>query len=587
MSTRRLAAILAADVVGFSKLIGEDEAGTLAALREIRRGIVNPILAEHGGRIFKLMGDGMLAEFPSAVQALRAAIGIQEKLRQRNREGLPGNPIEVRIGLHQGDVVVEGTDLLGDGVNIAARLESLAKPGGICISGRVHEDAAGKIMLQADDLGEQSLKNISRPVRAYRLWVGSSQPANKAIPDSKSPLALPDKPSVAVLPFQNMSGDPEQEYFADGITSDVITELSTASSFFVIAKTSSFQYRDADADVRRVAAELGSQYVLQGSVRRGGERLRLTAQLIDASSGKLIWADKFDGVLQDTFDLQDRLSSAIVGAIEPNVTVAEVLRSRSKPTENLTAYDHYLRALSAMSTLQRATYEKAIKELRASLNQDPDYADALSLLAVALGHSTHHHWLPRDPTYSEILNATRRAVQAGPNSPTVLSLAAYAEAVYGGSWDRSDEFAEAALRLAPNSAAVRLNCGLAAAFGGASSIALEHLRAALRLSPRDIQAHRIQIGMAIAHFFATSYDEAEKWCWRIIQDNSDHVPARRYLAAVLGHLGRIEEGQQIVAQILKLAPGSSLNLAKRTPFRHAWQTEMYVEGQRRAGLPQT
>jgi adenylate cyclase len=260
----RLAAILAADVVGYSKLIGEDETGTLTALREIRKGIVNPVLAEHGGRIFKLMGDGLLAEFPSAVQALRAAIGIQERLSERNVSS--ARCIEVRIGVHQGDVVVEGADLLGDGVNIAARLEALAEPGSICISGRVHEDAVGKIALQARDMGDQNLKNIARPVRAYRVTIGSpvAQPKAKV---ERPTLALPDKPSIAVLPFQNMSGDPDQEYFADGMVEEIITALSRVRSFFVIARNSSFTYKGKIVDVKQVGRELGVRYVLEGSVR--------------------------------------------------------------------------------------------------------------------------------------------------------------------------------------------------------------------------------------------------------------------------------------------------------------------------------
>jgi adenylate cyclase len=279
---RRLVAILAADVVGFSKLISEDEAGTLAALEEIRREIVNPLLAEHGGRIFKLMGDGILAEFPSAVQALRAAIGIQERMRARNAGLSEGQQIEVRIGVHQGDVVVEGTDLLGDGVNIAARLETLAEPRGICISARVYEDSTGKIELNAEDMGEQALKNIARLVHVYRIIV---DPRRVAEPLSRErQLALPDKPSIAVLPFQNLSGDPEQEYFADGVVEEIITALCRFNRLFVIARNSSFTYKGRAVDVKQVGRELGVRYVLEGSVRKAANRLRIGGQLIDASS---------------------------------------------------------------------------------------------------------------------------------------------------------------------------------------------------------------------------------------------------------------------------------------------------------------
>jgi adenylate cyclase len=353
MTTRRLAAILAADVVGFSKLIGEDEAGTLAALREIRKEIVNPVLAEHGGRVFKLMGDGMLAEFPSAVQALRAAMSIQERLRQRNAEAPPGRRIEVRIGVHQGDVVVEGSDLLGDGVNIAARLEGLAEPGGICVSGRVHEDAAGKIALDAKDMGEQNLKNIARPVRAYRVSTSSGEIKKEG--DGPA-LPLPDKPSLAVLPFQNMSGDPEQEYFADGLSEDIITALSRMHSLFVIARNSTFTYKGRSVDVKQVSRELGARYILEGSVRKVGNRIRITGQLIDGETGRHIWADRYDRELVDIFDIQDEITRAVAASVQTQVVLFE---GEVVSRERMDVWSLLKRAWSRIYTLNFASLEEA------------------------------------------------------------------------------------------------------------------------------------------------------------------------------------------------------------------------------------
>jgi adenylate cyclase len=313
-------------------MMAADEAGTLARLRAARRDVVDPLMAEFKGRVFKVMGDGLLAEFPSAVQALRCAIAIQQRLRDVDG---PWGQLQVRIGLHQGDVVAESGDLLGDGVNIAARLETLAEPSGICISARVREDAAGKMLLDVEDIGTPPLKNIAQPIHVFRVRLD--------VPE-RPELALPDKPSIAVLPFQNMSGDPDQDYFADGIVEEIITGLSRVRSFFVIARNSSFTYKGRAVDVKQVGRELGVRYVLEGSVRKAGNRIRITGQLVDATTGAHIWAERFDGALEDIFDLQDRVTESVVTAIEPQIMSLEIKRAQSKPTENLQAYDLLLRA---------------------------------------------------------------------------------------------------------------------------------------------------------------------------------------------------------------------------------------------------
>src|SRR4051794_27852444 len=335
---RRLAAILAADVVGYSRLIGLDEEGTLRALRALRRELIDPSIAEHRGRIVKTTGDGVLAEFASVLDALRVAAAVQREMARRNADLAAGRRIEFRIGIHQGDIVVEDGDIFGDGVNVAARLEGIAEPGGICVSARVQEDAAGRLDLDFEDLGDQALKNIARPVRVYRVRTdtltrtageGGPRRASDGVGEGVA-LALPGKPSIAVLPFQNMSGDPEQEYFADGIVEEIIPALSRIRWLFVIARNSIFTYRGEAIDVKRVGRELGVRYVLEGSVRKGGNRVRITAQLIDALTGTHLWSDRFDGALEDVFELQDKIAVSVAGVIEPALQAAEMRRSATR-----------------------------------------------------------------------------------------------------------------------------------------------------------------------------------------------------------------------------------------------------------------
>ena len=353
---RRLAAILAADVAGYSRLMGTDEAGTLSRLRAHRRELIDPNIAEHKGRIVKTTGDGMLVEFPSVVEAVSCAAEVQRGMAKRNADIPFEQRIEFRIGIHQGDIIVEDGDIFGDGVNLAARLEGLAEPGGICVSARVRSDATGKVDVAFDDLGDQQVKNIARPVHVFSIRLGSGAVSAPAPP----PLALPGKPSIAVLPFQNMSGDAEQEYFADGMVEEIITALSRIRWLFVIARNSTFTYKGQAVDVKRVGRELGVRYVLEGSVRKGGNRVRITAQLIEAETGAHLWADRFDGSLADVFDLQDQVATGVAGVIEPTLQAAEIRRSSERPKSDLTAYDLYLRALSAITSGEKTGYIEAL-----------------------------------------------------------------------------------------------------------------------------------------------------------------------------------------------------------------------------------
>jgi adenylate cyclase len=553
MTTRRLAAILAADVVGFSKLIGEDEAGTLAALREIRKGIVNPILAEHGGRIFKLMGDGMLAEFPSAVQALRAAIGIQEGMLARN-SGLTGNGrIEVRVGIHQGDVVVEGSDLLGDGVNIAARLEALAEPGGICISARVHEDAMGKIVLEAHDMGEHGLKNIARPVQVYRLRAGSLR--SEAV-QNRPTLALPDKPSIAVLPFQNMSGDPDQDYFADGVVEEIITALSRVHSFFVIARNSSFTYKGRAVDIKQVGRELGVRYVLEGSVRKAGPRVRITGQLVEAASGAHLWADRYDGNLGDIFDLQDRVTTSVVGAITPKLQRAETQRALRKPTTDLTAYDMVLRALPDALSILPGRNAAALDLLWKATELDPGYASAFSTAAYCILLRKVSAWPAWHPDQDQIcLRFAKEAIRLDQDDPTVLSMSAAALAIVNRQAEYALELLDRSLAIDPNSALAWATKGAACAFVGRGNEGIVAVETAMRLSPLDPLMFMFWHCLAECYGTARKHELAVEVSLRALREAPNPLPPTlRILAGSYARLGRLEEAKAVVKQVLALTP---------------------------------
>ena len=374
---RRLAAILAADVVGYSRLMGQNEERTLADLKSARRSLVDPAIAAHRGRIVKTTGDGLLVEFASAVDAVRCAVEVQASMARRNGDLPQEIRLDYRLGIHVGDIIIDDNDIFGDGVNIAARLEGIAAPGAICISDDTHRQVRGKVDAAFHDMGPQALKNITEPLRVWQIRVDGV--AQVAVASSAP--ALPDKPSIAVLPFQNMSGDAEQDYFADGMVEDIITALSRFKSLFVIARNSSFAYKGKAIDIRNVGRELGVRYVLEGSVRKAGNRVRITAQLIEAASNRHLWADKFDGGLEDVFDLQDKVTSAVVGLIAPRLEMAEIERARQKPTEKLDSYDHYLRGMAALHGRQ---WPEAYALFKRAIERDPDYAAAHAMLAWSL-----------------------------------------------------------------------------------------------------------------------------------------------------------------------------------------------------------
>jgi len=462
-ATRRLAAILAADVAGYSRLLGADEGGTLKRLGAIRAELTDPKIAEHHGRIVKTMGDGLLVEFGSVVDALRCASEVQSAMAERNAAITAGDRIEFRIGINVGDIVVEHDDIFGDGVNVAARLEGLAEPGGICVSARVQEDAAGKLDLAFEDIGQQQLKNIARSVHVYRV-----RPARDSTAASRPVLPLPDKPSIAVLPFANMSGDPEQEYFADGMVEEIITALSRIRWLFVIARNSSFTYKGQAVDVKQVGRELGVRYVLEGSVRKAGGRVRITAQLIDALSGTHLWADRFDGALDDIFELQDKVAVSVAGVIEPALQAAETARSAGRPTTDLTAYDLYLRGYATYLSSARQAAE-ALRLMEQAIARDPQYGPALAFAAVCCQRLLFDD-RSEDREADRLKGAgfARRALEVAGDDAGVLANTALALAYFGEDIGAMMALADRALALNPTTPAAGTSAA-SSAYGRASS----------------------------------------------------------------------------------------------------------------------
>src|ERR1700756_1650877 len=449
---RRLAAILAADVAGYSRLMGADEEGTLARLKACRKALVDPKISEYRGRIVKTTGDGMLVEFGSAVDAVRCAVEVQRGMATSNVDIPETKRIEFRIGIHVGDIIIDDNDIFGDGVNIAARLEGIADPGGICISDDAHRQIRGKTEIAYDDMGHQSLKNITEPMRAWRARPAASGPPSEVIVDRPAPsLALPDKPSIAVLPFTNMSGDPEQGHFADGIAEDILTGLARLRWLFVIARNSSFTYKGRHVDVKQVGRELGVRYVLEGSVRKAGNRIRIAGQLIDAETGAHLWADRFEGALQDIFDLQDYVTSGVVSAITPKLQSAEINRAKRKPTENLDAYDYYLRGLASARWWTKDANSEALQLFCKAIELDPRLACAFGMAAWCYVQRKARGWMiERVAESAEATRLARKAVHLGGGDPVALCMGGYALAFVANEFDDAAAFMDRALAVNPN-----------------------------------------------------------------------------------------------------------------------------------------
>jgi adenylate cyclase len=595
---RRLAAILAADVVGYSRLMGRDESGTVARLRAIRKQTVVPIVARRGGRIVKLTGDGVLAEFGSAVEALTAAIELQQVMHDAARDEPKDHAIVLRMGLHVGDLIVEDDDLFGDGVNVAARLEAEAAPGGILISRTVHEAVAGRMNAGFEDLGNLHLKNIDRPVQALAVtwdpaaWALPDEAAapyrrGPAFPAAGAPLDLPDKPSIAVLPFDNMSSDPDQEHFADGVVESITAALSRIRAFFVIARNSAFAYKGRAANVRDIGRELGVAYVLEGSVQRVGKRVRITAQLIETAGGVHLWTDRYDGSLDDIFDLQDRITEAVAGALQPSIRLAEIERARRKRPQDLGAYDYAMRAMQHAWLLERDAADRALELLEKALRIDPDYPLALALAGWCWAQRSVYNWADDPPAaQAEGLKLADRAASQSTDDPLILAVLG-AVHTFARNYGVARVMLERALALDPNAAWALSRLGWLNVYSDRPDEAKVHFEKAMRLSPLDPLNVNNLVGLAGAHHVAGDDAGAAALYIRALEERPNAVWIHRNLAPALASAGRLEEAKASLAKLLAAYPGYSIRKYREAMVFTPRMLDHMEEQMRLLGLPET
>jgi TolB-like protein len=577
---RRLSAILAADVAGYSRLMHQDEEATHAKLTALIADGVAPAITEHGGRLVKNTGDGFLAEFPSAVGAVRAALQFQTRTKELTSGEVEDRRIAFRVGVNIGDVIVEAHDIFGDGVNIAARLESIAEPGGICISASAYDQVLGKIAAEFVDLGEQRLKNIARPVRAFKL--ADRVPGVRQRPT----LALPDKPSIAVLPFQSFSADPEQEYFADGVVEDITMALSRFHWLFVIARNSSFTYKGRPVDVKQVGRELGVRYLLEGSVRRADNRIRIAGQLIDAETGAHLWADRFEGALQDIFDLQDHITSSVVGAIAPKLQTAEVRRAKHKPTENLDAYDYYLRGLARARRWTREANDQALQLFERAFALDNGLACAYGMAAWCYMQRKVRGWMIDHVQESaEAKRLAWKAVHSGGDDAVALCMGGYALAFLAHEFDDAAAFMDRGLAVNPNLAQTWMLSSWLRVWRGESDLALDHVARAMRLSPLDPSMYGMHGAMAYGHFLAGRYDTASSCAEEAMRAKPDFLLAICIFAASNALAGRLEPAKNGIARARECNPDlRASSLEDLAPFRRMEDLATFAEGLRKSGL---
>jgi len=584
---RRLAAILAADVAGYSRLMAGDEAGTLARLGRYRAELIEPRIAEFQGRVVGSAGDSLLVEFASALNAVRCAVELQSALAGANAGLSEDRRMAFRMGVNLGDVIAAGDTIYGDGVNIAARLEKLAEPGGICIGRAVYDQVKGKLGCGFADLGDQRLHNIPDPVRAYRVDAAPAKASGGPVP--RGSLPLPDKPSIAVLAFQNMSGDPDQDYFADGMVEEIITALSRMRWLFVIARNSSFAYKGRAVDVKQVGRELGVRYVLEGSVRKSGNKVRITGQLIDTSTGAHLWADRFDGTLEDLFDLQDQVTASVVGAIQPKLEQAEIERAKRKPTESLDAYDYYLRGVAAGHDWSREANEEALAHFLRAIELDPNFGSAYGQATRCYSRRQSSGWvIDSARERAETARLAAKAAALGSGDAVALCTAGFSLGHVVGDVEGGDAMIERALTLNPNLAVAWGFSAWAKVWLGEPALAIERAERAMRLSPQDPRLHSMQCATAYAHFLAGRDADAIAWAEKSLRERPDYgtVPIR-ILAAGNAHLGRQAEAEKAAARLLALDPALRLaNLRELVPLRRPEHQARLAEGLRKAGLPE-
>ena len=585
---RRLAAIVAADIVGYSRMMGDDETGTLARLQALRKELLDPRVDAYDGRVVKTTGDGALIEFPSAVHAVELAIDLQTAIDPWNADGAENSRIQLRIGINVGDIIAEGDDIYGDGVNVAARLESLARPGGVCISGTVFDQVKGKLDLTFDDLGLQEVKNIAEPVRVYQWPPDAVGAAADAVVER--PLPLPDKPSIAALPFTNMSGDPDQDYFSDGITEDVITALSKFRWFFVIARNSSFAYKGRTIDVKQIGRELGVRYVLEGSVRKAGDRVRITAQLIEAETGNHLWAERYDRRLRDIFELQDEMTQTISAAIEPELFSSEHDRVLRKPTANLTAWDHFQQGAALLWKRDRVNLESAMEQFRQAVELDPNFGRASGYLAYATYILLSLEWVEdREAILHQGMADAQKAV-AIDRRDYFAQLALGHLYTFAGDHPAAVRALETSEAINPNSALVYYALSEAHVYGGDPGKAIDYADKSIRLSPNDPSMWAMLHYKASAYVRLRDYDQAIETFEQACQ-----LPHARYvpfttLAAVYGLVGRDLDAERTLEQARRLEPNLSIGLMTRiygsSEGGSSKRGHRLLEALRKTGLPE-
>lgn len=577
---QRLAAILAADVAGYSRLMGEAEEETLAAL-DHSRAIFREQVESYHGRVVDMAGDSVLATFDTAAGAVAAAMAVQESLVAMEADIPEERQMRFRIGVHLGDVMEkEDGTVYGDGVNIAARLQGLAEAGGITVSDAVQSAVRGRIGANFADQGEQQVKNIVHTVHAYRLVKVPHRDPGPALAQGSAPA---EKPSIAVLPFSNMSGDPEQEYFADGISEDIITGLSKLRWFFVIARNSSFGYKGKAVDVKRVARDLGVRYVLEGSVRKGGHRVRITAQLVDASTGNHLWADRYDGDLTDIFDLQDQITMKVVAAIEPRLLEAEGIRSQNRSCEDLGAWDMVMQANSLFWRMTKSEGEMAISVLRQAVERYPGYGPAHSMLAFVLLVCGYLGWEVSDAEAAQAAMLASRAAELDDGDPWAHLALGFLAFIMRRTEESTAE-CQRAIELNPNFAAAHGYLGWALAFDGRSEDAIAHLDRAILMSPQDPQNAVFMTGLAAAHYLAGRFGEAVAWARKALQQRAGFTAGHRIYVASLAQAGQRDEAREALARLQELHPDVSIAwLERHVPYTPASMAK-FLEGMRKAGL---
>jgi adenylate cyclase len=576
---RRLTAILAADIAGYSRLMGADEEGTLTQMKSHRRALFDPKIEEHRGRIVKTTGDGLLAEFASVVDAMRCAVDVQRGMIARNAEIANDKRIEFRIGVNVGDIIIDGGDIFGDGVNVAARLEGLAEPGGICVSARVQEDIRGKLDIVLADEGEQQLKNIAWPVRVYRVQLGA-----KTAP-LRPALALPDKPSIAVLPFNNMSGEPDQEYLADGIVEAITGALSRIGSFFVIARNSAFTYKGRAANVRDIGRELGVAYVLEGSVQKAGNRVRIIVQLIETEGGAHVWTGRHDGTIEDIFDLQDRITEQVAGALQPSIRIAEIERSRRKRPQDLGAYDYAMRAMPHVWALEKEESAKALELLDNAIAIDPQYPLALSLAGWCHAQRSVYNWADDiAQSQTQALKLAERAAELSGDDPLILTVLGTVHTIVR-NHGTARVLIERAVAIDPNSAWAWSRLGWLDNYSDRPQLAIEKFERALRLSPLDPMNFNNYVGIGAAHEVAQDYDKAAALFRRALEERPHAMWIYRSLAAVLSGAGRMEEAKAAYAQMLRNYPDLTASKFRQAMVFSPATLDRMIDNLRKLGLP--